>query len=620
MKLIGFEAGWVAEWFARFGGGRARLRVVSRRRRSPWAGEYAYPIAHMADFPVQAPNARSPGDGLEYHRNVHAAVPSISQSWGDVATWVSAVATLGMLVLAVVVAIVAWKTFGIESQARKREADTHRTVLLEHRERQAVSVSAWVEESSDSNQPMRLMVRNASESPVYACSVIVFPPDESELECKLVLDVLPPGNEPRAIALDYPSRGPAPASSRRQGLYRPRMVFTDACGIRWSRSKDGRLSELAETFAIWSDDRFVDRLNDFAARFFDDYEVRVKATSMPECGDLRMELDKVRVAEDLPEVIGGPHDWMGYLHSGGLIAPIFLTREQKCRLDQRAMESLAVDGRLYGLPNSWDAVALIRNTSLAPDPPETLDQAIAQGAQLVRQGRAVHPMLIPIGRRGDAFHMYPLLTAAGGRLFARADNGDLDPSCIEIDSPASRRALERFAYFAKSCRWSSRMTFTNAIESFAKAESPFLICASGGLAKAQDARIPCEVTPVPPDTGGCKSECMTTVGAFFFPRQAPNRLLAQDFIVDYLAHYHSLVDLSGGISVLASDDWRTSNPQAEVFLQLCRSQPLMPSHPRMAEVWTAVGEAELRLIQGRDPRDVAHALKSQLESAVHATP
>jgi arabinogalactan oligomer / maltooligosaccharide transport system substrate-binding protein len=92
------------------------------------------------------------------------------------------------------------------------------------------------------------------------------------------------------------------------------------------------------------------------------------------------------------------------------------------------------------------------------------------------------------------------------------------------------------------------------------------------------------------------------VAGLLVARHAPNRIIVEDFLPDYLTRPDLLDALSGILgSPLASLTSPTADPGLEVFLKECQPEMIMPSFPEMAVVWDLVGRAEAAVIGGEDP-------------------
>jgi hypothetical protein len=159
--------------------------------------------------------------------------------WGDVPTWIGAVATVGALAGAAVAAGIAYRLYRIES-TRDQEAANER------RRAQATRISGWHGLTTyredlpgpKSRQFWKATVRNASDLPVYDGRVEFRKtatqdgaPPVGAVPSHKDIRVLPPGTE----QLDGPDG---------DSDYSVALRYRDAAGVVWYRDAQGFLTEV----------------------------------------------------------------------------------------------------------------------------------------------------------------------------------------------------------------------------------------------------------------------------------------------------------------------------------------------------------------------------------------
>ncbi len=93
-------------------------------------------------------------------------------------------------------------------------------------------------------------------------------------------------------------------------------------------------------------------------------------------------------------MVVGAHDWIGNLVQNGAIEPLQLSPEDLSGYSEKAVQATTYDGQLYGVPYGIEALALYRNTDVAPDEPKTFDDAVdagLAGGQGRRRGVGAEP-------------------------------------------------------------------------------------------------------------------------------------------------------------------------------------------------------------------------------------
>jgi ABC-type glycerol-3-phosphate transport system substrate-binding protein len=143
------------------------------------------------------------------------------------------------------------------------------------------------------------------------------------------------------------------------------------------------------------------------------------------------------------DLVMGAHDWIGNLVQNGAIDPLQLTDDTRAAFNQLAIKGVTYNGQVYGIPYAIENVVLFRNTDLAPEAPKTLEDLVAKGKELKAAGKVSEIMALPVGPNGDAYHMYPIYTSAGGYLFGKTADGDYDPKDLGLTKPEAARAFEK---------------------------------------------------------------------------------------------------------------------------------------------------------------------------------
>ena len=167
-------------------------------------------------------------------------------TWGDIPTWITAIATVGLLVGAIITAIYAVKAFGDQAKELAILAKQNESDIAERRRAQAVQVFTGAPQpagSAEQGGPITGTVpyaRNASDLPVYDAQF--WYPDYSGLSGPDHLGMILPGKK-------HYSRSGRIYSSRDLAISLIILTFRDAAGVPWIRMPDGALREQAHPTA-----------------------------------------------------------------------------------------------------------------------------------------------------------------------------------------------------------------------------------------------------------------------------------------------------------------------------------------------------------------------------------
>ncbi|MFD2353121.1 extracellular solute-binding protein [Nonomuraea ferruginea] len=181
------------------------------------------------------------------------------------------------------------------------------------------------------------------------------------------------------------------------------------------RASPPRPPPASGNLVIWADPNRVKALTPFADQFGTENGVTVEVKEISK--DNQQTFLTASQQGSGPDVMVGAHDWIGNLVQNGAIEPVNLTEEQKAAFSDIAIKAVTFDGQIYGAPYAVENIALIRNTDLAPDAPATIEDMVATGKKLKDDGKVQEILCLPVAQKGDAFHVYPLFAASGGKLF-----------------------------------------------------------------------------------------------------------------------------------------------------------------------------------------------------------
>jgi maltose-binding protein MalE len=193
-------------------------------------------------------------------------------------------------------------------------------------------------------------------------------------------------------------------------------------------------------------------------------------------GATRDDLKTVK-PENAPDVIIGPHDWVGDLATNGLILPLYPSKATKAQFPGYALNAFSYGTavkKLFGAPYGLENVGLIVNTKLAKVP--TSFAALEKAAVAFKKKKSGNlAIAVPQGSGGDAYHMYPFFSGLGGYVFGRNKAGNLDASDIGV---ANKKFLANSALIDK---WNkeglinSKVDYNTAKNAFLKGQAAFWI-------------------------------------------------------------------------------------------------------------------------------------------------
>jgi arabinogalactan oligomer / maltooligosaccharide transport system substrate-binding protein len=365
---------------------------------------------------------------------------------------------------------------------------------------------------------------------------------------------------------------------------------------------------------IWADDTRTPVLQPFADDFGDENEVEVAIQEVP-FDDIRERLVQAGPAGEGPDIIIGAHDWLGELVENGVVAEVDLAGVED-DLEEVAVQAFTFEGMTYGLPYATENVALFRNTELVPDAPATWEELEETALEL--QEDEVEQGIVWPTEPADPYHNYPIVTAYDGYVFGMDDDGTYDPSDLGLDSDGGIAAAEKFGEMVDSGLLSPDITYDLMIDLFGGGDAAFAI--TGPWAMGDFDGVDFEVTPIPEVEGGTPQPFVGVQG-FMISSFAENELLAQTFLIDYMATDEAQIELfeagNRPPALISAFDQVADDPDIEAFGEAAADGVPMPAIPEMGSVWDAWTNAYELIYEGElEPEEAFSDAAEQIRGLI----
>jgi arabinogalactan oligomer/maltooligosaccharide transport system substrate-binding protein len=357
---------------------------------------------------------------------------------------------------------------------------------------------------------------------------------------------------------------------------------------------------------IWADDKRTAALKPFAEKFGKENGVTVEVQAVSK--ELQTTFVTASQQGSGPDVVVGAHDWIGNLVQNGAIDPVQLSADQKSGFNPTAVKAVTFNGQTYGVPYAMENLALIRNTQLAPEAPKTIEDLVASGKKLQAEKKVSEILCLQVGQKGDAYHIYPLYTSAGGKLFGTTANGDYDPKDLGVGKPESIAAFKKIGALGEKGAGALKRSIddTNSISNFTGKKCAYLVSGPWAITDAKKANITYDISAVPPFAGGKEAAPFVGVQAFYVAAKGKNKALAQEFVANYTTKTDLAVALYQAeprppALTAALDQVKGSDPDLAKFQEAGKDGQVLPAIPAMAAIWDPFGKAESSVVGGADP-------------------
>jgi arabinogalactan oligomer / maltooligosaccharide transport system substrate-binding protein len=395
---------------------------------------------------------------------------------------------------------------------------------------------------------------------------------------------------------------------------------TEEAGVTEETEESGATEEETEAaperadadLVIWADDTRRPVLEEFAARFEEEQGLTVAVQEVA-FDDIDDNVIQQAPAGEGPDIFVGAHDWLGGLVESGVVAPLDLAGAEDQYFDV-AVQAFSYEGTNYGLPYGTENIALVRNTELAPERPETIDEMIEVGNAAVESGDAD----IAVGwQQPDVYHNYWVVTGAGGYVFGQNEDGSYNADDVGIDSEESLRAAELFGEMADTGFINQDVTYDVMIDSFASGRAPFAVTGPWALPSFEEVDYVVEALPT---VDGNPAGPFVGVQGFFVSAFAENELAARTFVLDFMGTEEAQLEMyeaNPRIPAMISAYEQVADDEIVAgFGEAGETGFPMPAIPEMGSVWTAWEDAYTNIFQGVDPSESFQEAADQVRELV----
>lgn len=353
----------------------------------------------------------------------------------------------------------------------------------------------------------------------------------------------------------------------------------------------------------WSDSELA-ALEASIARFEAHHPgVRVMALQVPS-DRLEDKYLQSSAANGGPDLVIGNTDWVGKFVETGVLAPVTLMPAERDRYAPKVLSALTYRGKLWAVPESLKTLALYYNKALIARPPATM----ADLAHVtVPQGDYVLADINQFYFNSGSFF------GLGGEL--------LGPGAQSlVASPATLRWLGYLRGLASDWRVVIKgCDYGRADALFQQGKAAMTINGSWTLARYEQVLgKDLGVAPLPPVASGEPQHPFVDVNCFMFnPNSNPeHRKWAGEFVEDFTSasNMARVAAVADHIPAFRHDPLPAGSPLA-VFAAQAAEGTMLPSDPRMKDVFPVMDETISEVLTGAEGADTAIARANRLLSA-----
>ena len=356
-----------------------------------------------------------------------------------------------------------------------------------------------------------------------------------------------------------------------------------------------------KSLVIWSDESRAKTLREAAATWASQNGVTLTVV-IKDLGKARDEFTIAGPKGLGPDLLVGPHDWVGQLAASGTLDR--MVNLNKGDYASSAIQGFSYKGLLYGLPYNIENVAMFVNTKLSPTIPATFADLEKTWATLKTAGTAKVGIEVPYG---DPYHHMPLFSGLGGYVFG-VNGAGIKTRDLGINSKAfAANAAKLDGYYESGLL--SKSSNYDFVQWYA-GKAPYMITGPWNLANVKKSGIPYAIAAVPP-VGGTLSRPFVGVNGFMMSKFATNKIVARRFLTqvvgtdDFQIALYKLGDRLPALKTAAAKV--ADNKDVASFGNYGATGTPMPNIPQMNAVWDSWGNAWKNVADGKQSAKDAFA-------------
>lgn len=375
-------------------------------------------------------------------------------------------------------------------------------------------------------------------------------------------------------------------------------------------------AEAAGELTVWVDAERAGDLADATVEFEQDTGIAVELVQQ-DFGDLQEQFVSQVPTGEGPDITVGAHDWLGGFVTNGVVAPVELG-DGAGDFEDVAVEAWTYDGQVYGVPYSIENIALLRNTELAPEAPQSYDEMIEMG----EASGAQYPFVVGLDpQESDPYHLYPFQMSYDAAVFGTTEDGDYDSEDLQLGSPGGEEFANWLAEQGEAGVLNTNIDGDLALENFTSGDSAFFLTGPWNVPAALENGIELAVDPVP-SAGDSPAQPFAGVQGFYLSAQSENVVAATNFLTDYIgsAEVQTAIYETGGRAPALTESFEAAMEDDEIvagFGEVGAEAVPMPSIPEMGAVWEFWGSTQAAIINGDgDPAELWEQMVEDIAGAI----
>lgn len=299
-----------------------------------------------------------------------------------------------------------------------------------------------------------------------------------------------------------------------------------------------------------------------------------------------------------PDIWIWPHDRIGAWINGGLLQPLNPSKEARNAILPLAWNAFTVGGKTWGYPLSIEAVALVYNKDLVPNPPKTMEEVLELDKKLSAQGKKAM-----LWDYTNTYFTWPLLAAGGGYAFDLKPDGHYDAARTGVNNAGSVAGVDAIMKLINGGAMPKGAGYADMEAGFNQGKIAMMINGPWSWDNARKSKINFGVAAIPTVGGKTAAPFIGVLGAMI-SKASPNQEIATEFLEHHMLELNGLKTINADVPLgtpanKALFNELKSNVNIQATMESAQAGRPMPNNPEMGRFWSSMKSALENITQGR---------------------
>ena len=315
-----------------------------------------------------------------------------------------------------------------------------------------------------------------------------------------------------------------------------------------------------------------------------------------------------------PDIWIWAHDRIGEWIAGGLLQPLSPSKKALADIDPLALKAFTVGGKTWGYPISIEAVSLIYNKDLVPNPPKTIEEITALDKKLSAQGKKAI-----LWDYNNTYFTWPLLAANGGYAFKQKADGSYDPADTGVANTGALKGAEALNKLVKDGVMPKGAGYADMESGVNQGKIAMMINGPWAWDNLKKSKINFGVAKIPTVAGKKAAPFVGVMGAMV-SKASPNRDVAVEFIENYMLSVDGLKTINADVPLGTPASKKLfaelkSDPNIQATMASAQDGSPMPNNPEMGRFWSSMQSALQNMTEGRQsPKEALDAAAKRISA------